>query len=136
MKVSREKKKEEAIKRLKALDIIDDAINQFKEDDIVMVSEPPMGGLYWLEDEEKEMVRKFEEENNALVYMVVRAFTQFGKMDSLLFVSDYDEEWEMDMEDIADGYVLSYTKNYDMPDCSEMGSIAVKKMFGGLLRIG
>ena len=136
MKVTREKKKEEAIKRMKALDIIDDAINQFKTDDIVMVSEPPMGALYWCNDEEKEMIRKFEEENNALVFMVVRAFTQFGKMDSLLFVSDYEEEWDMDREDLKDGYVLSYTKNYDDPWCSEMGSIAVKSVGGGLLRVG
>ena len=134
MKVTREMKKEEAIKRMKALKIIDDAIKQFEKDDIVMVSEPPMGGLYWLNDEEKEMVREFEEEYNALVYMVVRSFTNFGKMDSLLFVSDYDEEYEMEMEDIKDGYVMTYTVNYDAPWCSEMGSIVVKPMFGGLLR--
>lgn len=133
MKVTREMKKEEAIKRMKALDIINDAINQFKTDDIVMVSEY-MGALYWLNDEEKEMVRKFEDENDALVYMVVRSYTNFGKMDSLLFVSDYDEEWEMDHEDIKDGYVLSYTINHDMPYCSDMGSIGVKPMFGGLVR--
>ena len=136
MKVTREKKKEEAIKRMKALGIINDAIKQFEKDDIVMVTEPPFGALYWLEDDEKEMVRKFEEANDALVYMVVRAFTDFGKMDSLLFISDYEEEWEMDNEAIVDGYVLSYTKNYDMPDCSEMGSIVVKPSFGGLLRVG
>ena len=135
MKVTREKKKEEAIKRMKALGIIDNAIKQFEEDDIVMVSEPPFGALYWLEDEEKEMVREFEEENNALVYMIVRAFTNFGKMDSLLFVSDYKEDWEMDHDAIVDGYVMSYTKNYDAPECSEMGSIVVKPMFGGLLRV-
>lgn len=136
MNVSREMKKQEAIKRLKALKIIDDAVRQFEKDDVVMVTEPPMGGLYWLEDEEKEMVRQFEEENNALVYMIVRAFTQLGKMDSLLFVSDYEDEWEYDNEDIVDGYVMSYTVNYDMPECSEFGSIVVKPTFGGLLRIG
>ena len=134
MKVTRETKKKEAVKRMKALRIIDNAIKQFEKDDIVMVSEPPMGWLYWLNDEEKQMVKEFEEEYNALVYMVVRAFTNFGKMDSLLFISDYEEEWEMDMESIQDGYVMTYTKNYDMPDCSEMGSIVVKPMFGGLLR--
>ena len=135
MKVSREAKKQEAIKRMKALDIIDNAIDQFENDDIVMVSEPPMGGLYWLNDEEKEMVRKFEEEHNALVYMVVRAFTNIGKMDSMLFVSDYDEEWEMDNQDIKDGYALTYTVNYDMPNCADMGSIGVKSIFGGLVRV-
>ena len=134
MSVSREIKKQEAIKRLKALNIIDDAINQFEKDDIVMVSEPPFGGLYWLTDEEKEMVREFEEKHNALVYIVVRAFTNLGKMDSLLFVSDYEEDYESEMKDIEDGYVMSYTINHDMPYCADMGSIAVKPMFGGLLR--
>ena len=136
MKISREIKKQEALKRMNALGIINDAIKHFRDDDIVMVSEPPFGGLYWLEDHEKEMVRKFEEENDALVFMIVRAFTNFGKMDSLLFISDYDEEWEYDNEDIKDGYVLTYTINHDMPDCSEMGSIVVKSVGGGLVRVG
>lgn len=136
MKITREEKKQEAIKRLKALNIINDAVRQFEKDNIVMVSEPPFGGLYWLNDEEKQMVRKFEEEHDALVYMVVRAFTNFGKMDALLFVSDYDEEWGMDNENIEDGIVMSYVVNHDMPDCSEFGSIAVRPIFGGLVRIG
>ena len=134
--ITREMKKEEAIKRMKALGIINDAIEQFKNDDIVMVTEPPLGGLYWLTNEENEMVREFEEEHDVLVYMVVRAFMQFGKMDSLLYVSDWQEEWQYENEDLKDGYAMSYTINHDMPDCSEFGSIAVKPMFGGLIRIG
>lgn len=136
MNITREIKKEEAIRRMKSLDIINDAINQFKREDIVMVSEPPFGALYWLNDEEKEMVEEFEEEYDALVYMVVRSFTNFGKMDSLLYVSDYEEEWEMDNADINDGYIMSYVINHDMPDCSEFGSIAIRSVSGGLLRIG
>ena len=136
MSISREMKKQEAIKRMKALDIIDGAIAQFKNRDVVMVSEPPIGGLYELNDEEKQMVAEFEKEHDALVYMVVRAFTDLGKMDSLLFVSDYEEEYEMEMEDIADGYVMSYTINHDIPEFSEFGSIMVKPMFGGLVRLG
>ena len=73
MNVSRENKKVEAIKRMKTLNIYSEAIRQFKDEDIVMVSEPPFGGLYWLNDEEKRMVADFEAEHNALVYMVVRS---------------------------------------------------------------
>ena len=91
MNVSREIKKEEAIKRMRAMHIIPDAIKQFKNDDVVMVSEPPLGGLYWLNDEEKKMVHEFEQENNALVYLVVRSFTNIGKMDSIFYVSDYQD---------------------------------------------
>lgn len=135
MNVSREIKKEEAIKRMRAMHIIPDAINQFKNDDVVMVSEPPFGGLYWLNDEEKEMVRKFELENNTLVYLVVRSFTSIGRMDSLFYVSDHDEEWFMDNADIEENYACVYVINHDMPYCSEFGPIAWKNVSGGILRV-
>ena len=60
MNVSREDKKEEAIKRMRAMHVFNDAIKQFAEDDTVMVSEPPLGGLYWLNEEQKQMVQDFE----------------------------------------------------------------------------
>ena len=134
MKISREKKKEEAIQRMKELGIINDAIKQFKDDDIVMVSEPPIGGLYWLDDEQKKIVDDFEKENDALVFMVVKAFTNFGNMLSLLFISDYEEEWEMDRDGIKDNIVMSYTINETTPEFSEFGSIGVKRVGGGLIR--
>ena len=134
MNVSREIKKEEAIKRMRAMHIIPDAIKQFKNDDVVMVSEPPLGGLYWLNNEEKEMVRKFEEENGALVYLVVRSFTNIGKMDNIFYVSKYKKEWAMDRDDIAENLALVYVVNYDMPDCSEFGTIRWCGIGGGVLR--
>ena len=134
MNVSREIKKEEAIKRMKAMNIYSDAIKQFKNADIVMVSEPPLGGLFWLNDEEKEMVSKFEQENNALVYLVVRSFTNLGIMDNIFYVSDYQDEWEMDNADLNENYACVYVINHDMPDCSEFGTIAWKSVGGGVLR--
>ena len=135
MKVSREIKKEEAIKRMKAMNIYSDAIKQFKNADIVMVSEPPLGGLFWLNDEEKEMVSKFEQENNALVYLVVRSFTNLGTMDNIFYVSDYQDEWFMDNADLNENYACVYVINHDMPDCSEFGTIAWKSIGGGVLRV-
>ena len=135
MKVSREIKKEEAIKRMKTMNIYSDAIKQFKNADIVMVSEPPLGGLFWLNDEEKEMVSKFEQENNALVYLVVRSFTNLGIMDNIFYVSDYQDEWEMDNADLNENYACVYVINHDMPDCSEFGTIAWKSVGGGILRV-
>lgn len=139
MKVSREIKKTEAINRMRAMDIIPDAINQFKNDDVVMISimaaEPPFGGLYWLGDEEKEMVREFEQEYNALVYLVVRSFTNIGTMDNIFYVSDHQDEWFMDNADIDERYACVYVINHDMPDCNEFGSIAWKSIGGGILRV-
>lgn len=135
MNISINEKKTEAIKRMKMMRIIPGAIKQFKDKNQIMVSEPPFGGLYWIEDELQITIKEFEEKNNALVYLVVRAFTNLGKMDSLLFVGDYKKDWEMENEDIKDGIVFSYTINYDMPDCSEMGSIGFRSIGGGVLRI-
>lgn len=131
MNVSREEKKAEAIKRMKKMGVFKPTIKQFEKDDLVSVSEPPFGAFYWLNDEEKKMVQEFEEEHNALVYMVVRSFTTLGKIDSLLYVSDYPEDWDYDMNDLEDHYVMAYVVNHDMPDCSEMGSICWKLAVGG-----
>ena len=135
MNVSIEIKKQEAINRMKALGIFAETIKQFKGGQ-VSYSEPPLGANYWLDEEQEKIVKDFEEEHNALVYFAVRSYTEFGKLDALLYVSDYEEEWEMDIEDIYDGYALAYVYNYDDPYCSEIGSIAVKGRFGGLVRIG
>lgn len=136
MNITKEEKKKEATKRMKELNIIPDAIKQFINSDTLMVSEPPFGGLYWLNEEQKEMVRKFEEEYNALVYMVVRSHTQFGMTDSLLYISDYKEEWEMDRVDLKNNFIMTYSINHDNPIFSEFGSIVVKQICGGLIRIG
>lgn len=127
-------KKTEAIYRMKCMGIINDAIKQFDKEDIVMVSEPPLGGLYWLNDKEKEMVHQFEAEHDALVYLVVRSFTNIGTMDNLFYVSNHLEEWEMDRRDLAENFAFVYVVNHDMPECSEFGSIAWKGIGGGILR--
>lgn len=134
MNVPKEIKKAEAINRMKTLDIFNETIKQFEKEDLVSCSEPPLGANYWLDEEQQKLVKAFEEENNALVYFVVRSYTEFGKMDAFLYVSDYEEEWEMDNEDIKEGYVLSYVYNFDVPDFSEFGSIGVVNRFGGLIR--
>lgn len=132
-----EKKMAEAISRMKELDIIDDAIQQFKTDGTLMRSEN-MGGfgaLYWLTDEEKQMVAEFEEEYDALVYMVIQSQTSFGLHKALLYVSSDEEEWDMDMIDIKeDSQAFAYVVNCDAPDCSEFGAIGIKSAGGGLIR--
>lgn len=135
MNVSREDKKVEALSRMKKFGYWGLAREAFRRRNAVFVSEAPIGAVYDMEPELKERVEEFEREHDALVYMVVRAFTAFGRMDSLLYVSDCREEWGMDNEDIGCGIAMSYTINWDAPDCSEFGSIGVRLGAGaGLLR--
>lgn len=62
---------------------------------------------------------------NALVYHVIHSFTEFGEMESYLFVGDHPNEWEMDRADLKAGQQFAYVLNHDMPDDSEFGSVGV-----------
>ena len=136
MNISREAKKAEAVQRMKMMDIFSETIKQFETKDLVSISEPPVGAFFGIDDEMKKMVQQFEKEYNTLVYMVIRSYTTIGRMDSFLFIGDQAEEWEMEHEDIENGIVFAYVKNYDAPDCSEFGSIGFRKTIaGGLIRI-
>lgn len=126
MNIGTEEKKIEAIARMKKLGIFPQTIKQFEDEGYVSISEPPFGAFYWAEGEDLERIREFEEKHNALVYVVVRSFTAYGKMDSMLYVSDYQEEWEMDRDDLQGGQQVSYVYNHDAPDCSEFGSIGIE----------
>ena len=136
MNVSFDKKKEEAIRRLKKIGLYELAIEDFEKNGNVNISEPPIGGLYWLDDSQKSIVDEFEKKHNALVYAGIRSVTNFGVLDSYLFISDYPEEWEDDDADLDDNCCLAYVYNNDAPDCSEMGSITFKRLpSGGLKRM-
>lgn len=125
MNISIEEKKAEAIRRMKMLGIFPETIKQF-EAGYVSRSEPPFGAYYWVEGEELEALRKFEKENDCLVYTVVRSYTSIGMMDSYLFVGNDRGEWELDNDDLKEGYAFTCTINYDAPDCSEFGTIGFK----------
>jgi hypothetical protein len=134
MQVSKVDKQQEAIKRMEALGIYADTVRQFEKDGLISYSEPPFGENYWLNDSQKEIIRDFEEEYNAIVYFAVRAYTEFGVLDAFLYVSDHKDEWILDRNDINDGCVYAYVYNYDATDCSEIGLIGVQPRFGGLVR--
>ena len=129
MNISREKKKAEAIRRLKALHYFEPSIEEFEKHDKVMVNEPPFGAHYFIDDDTAlvEKIKELEARDNILVYAVIRGIFivdgQTLNMDSLLFVEDYEEEWAYFDEDIKDKYIMSYTINWDWEDCSEYGSI-------------
>ena len=128
----RNKQVEEAVNRMKMLHILPRAIQEFKSGVINRSEE--MGLLYWLDDEEKEMVKKFEEEREGVVYHVIKTLSNIGLMYSLLYVSKYAKQWEMDQGDIQGGFVFAYVVNKDMPDCSEFGTIGIRPSFGGVIR--
>lgn len=135
MNISREEKKIEAIERMKKLGVFSETIKQFEQEDLVSISEPPVGAFFWVENEEFEEMRRFEQRHNALVYVIIRSYTTIGKMDSYLYVSDYKDEWQRDRDALNSNEAFAYVINRDMPDCSEFGSIGIRRTIaGGLAR--
>lgn len=138
--VLRENKKEEAIKRMVTLGLFKPCIKAFTKYDEVQLSEPT-GGLYEFADdvELNEKVQEFEREHDALVYHVIHSPIRIDgivmDMYNFLYVSDYEEEYDMDNDDIADGYAMAYVWNKTDDFLSEFGSIAVQERIGGLVRV-
>lgn len=97
---TREEMKVEALERMKDLSIHENAISEFKDKDKLNKSEK--GILFWVSDEEEKMVRDWEKSTGNVVYHAIYNVFEFGRCLSLLYVSEYDEEWEYDREDMKE----------------------------------
>lgn len=131
--------KEEALKRMAKLHLHKDCVKAFKEDNIVWMSED-IGYIYTLSDEHMKLIQDWEKETNNLVYHVIHNFTNFGELLTILYVSQYTEEWEMDRADIENSIYpvtpLAYVMNLTDEFCSEYGRVGVRSSIGGLVRVG
>lgn len=128
-----ELKKDEAIERMKKLRLHSNVIKEFQKEDKLNLSEA-YGALFWLDDKQKERVAEFERKYNALVYHVIHGFATFGEYLAYLYISDEEDEWEYDREDIEQGIAFAFVDNLSDECCSEFGSIGIKPMFGGVIR--
>ncbi len=134
-----EKMKAEAMKRMKMVDLWDEAINEFEANGTVCYSEPTsignyrIGAVYSLEDDMKGRVKDFEDEYGGLVWHVIKSYTNFGEWLTFLYVSNYEDEWAEDRNDLREGYPIAYVDTGDF--CSEFGSVQIKSAGGGLIRV-
>lgn len=132
--IMKDRQHAEGVKRLRYLGIIDQTVTEFEKYNIVNLSEGE-GYLYWLDENERKMVKRFEDENEAVVYHVIKTLTLYGVIYELLYVSKWTGEWKEDMADLKDGQALAYGVNVDMPDCSEFGTIGIQPINGGVKRV-
>lgn len=125
--------KAEAIDRMNILGIREDAVDDFINHDEIYISKG--NNLLKLTDEQKDIVKHFEDDYNNVVYHCVESTTMFGKMFNMLFVSEFDEEWEYDRYGLPKGEVLAMVENITYPENSDMGTIGVVNVDGILTRI-
>ena len=130
----REEQKSEAVKRMKKLSLHPNVINEFITEDKINKSEIS-GILYWLNDEEEKFVKEFEKEHNSVVYHIIKSYTNFGTFLTVLYVSQYRDEWEEDFNLIDKNMQVCYVKNLSDDLCSEFGYIGFRKQIGGLVRV-
>lgn len=122
----------ETLERMKLLKLHTNVINEFKDENKLNRSEFGLGILYWLTDDEKQLVEDFKNEYEGyIVYHVIKTNTvDFGVVYDLLYVSPNKEDWLSEREDMKNNIVMSYT----VTEFAECGPIQIKMINGGLAR--
>lgn len=141
MEASYEEMKAEAIRRMKQLGLIRDCIEKFDRYGLAMYSERCNLCGYWkfgdLFDADEAMEKSIDEFNktyDALVYAVIRNYTELGIMDTYLFVSKNKDEWVYDDRLMAENAQYAYVKTHGSSWGGEFGRVGVRPAGGGLLR--
>lgn len=140
MSVTLNEMKNEALARMHILKIHENAVNDLKKNDMVNVSFFGCGILYWPTDKQIELIKKFEDQYNCLVYHAISSTTEIGELLTFLYISQYESDWPTDREDLKNydpryGYsIMAYVYNLSNDIFSEFGSVCVKPKNGGLVR--
>ncbi|MBO5389998.1 MAG: hypothetical protein J6A59_18025 [Lachnospiraceae bacterium] len=136
MNIPMNEKKEEALRRLRALaetfELGPELENYFREDKLYYSC-----GFYMNEIDNHpvyaELVKRFEREHNALVYHVIRTREDEGVMLSMLFVGDDEEKWNTEVLDEDD--IIAFATYVDGGDYEYMGWIKMATPMGYLTRV-
>lgn len=141
----KELQKQECNKRLdilqKTYGLLENVIKEFDKEGVIYYSEYrnkiAPATLYWLSNEKDytEAVEDFEEKYNSKVYHAILTPTIFGRNLTLLYVSQYTDEWKEDRTELAEGLPLAYCINLDAPECSEFGGVQIDGNMGGIVRL-
>ena len=140
----KELQKNEALNRLRILqmnyELLENVVTEFEQDNKLYYSEyinqNMQGILYYIDNKEEftNAIKEFEEKHQAKVYHAILTPLTFGTMLSLLYVSQYTEEWKRDRKELSDGLPLAYCMNLDDETTSEFGGIQISKANGGITR--
>lgn len=132
--MNRIKQRNEAIKRMKMLGMSQKVIDALKKSDQIAVS--IAGNItFQIKDEIRDMIKQYEQKNNAYVYHCIYCETEWDDiLYNLLYVCKYEDDWKYELEDLKNGIVSARVINESVPYFSESGSIGVKPLCGALIR--
>lgn len=127
--------KQEAIHRLEILKVPEDIVQDFAEEDRLVICTAPLGVYRNVIAEEIRQVSNFEFNYGAYVYLGIQTILdQNTVFNSWLFVSDYKEEWPEEVFDLKNATTYAYVYNMAEPELSEIGLIGFK--YGGFKGTG
>lgn len=126
----------EGADRLEALGLSKAIISKHLTAGTVYVSNPKSSyePIPVTEDSDVAAIIKGVEQSNCHVYHVITSDAWFGTCLNMLTVSSYDEDQEIERAGLKRGLVSAYVENLSAPNCSEFGTIAVKRVARILVR--
>lgn len=139
MKISKERKIEEGLLRLKELEVAFDLrpniCKYFKEGKLYYsyLIGGVVGCIDTINYDERyaKVVKEFEEVYECVVYHVIEGSNSIA----LLYVSDNEEDWEE--ERLFDNtYISAYVHNFDFSELSEFGDVVISSSNGAMIRLG
>lgn len=122
---------EEVVGRMKSLNLFDRIVLDYKGSGEIFQS--VNGIVFDLDDNAKTAIRQVED-MGLIPYHVIISKTTIGRMYSVLYVSRTSEEWKLERWD-KKGWLMAYVYNADYPELSEIGSIHVEPVNGGIIRL-
>ena len=147
MKTDREKLIEEAVARMEIIGLRKSIINQFLENNNVFVSCEPNGLMIQIDEydvENNEFIDSFEDENNCLVYLIIKGTynieTNVGSiipeyLDNVFFIKlDEENIWQAQREELKNKLANVYIRDVEYLHCSSFGTIEFKKNSSGVAR--
>lgn len=137
-----EKQKQEVIKRLQILEkqfkVHKNVLKEFKSEGLVYYSDN-IGGifngiLYWVNNNKDyvDHIKSIEDLYNIKVYHCILKHYTFGDILSMLYVGNYEEDWEQEREDLKNGIPMVYGDNLEDEFMSEFGYSKITGINGGL----
>lgn len=132
--ITRDKQRENAIIRMKMLDICPEAIEALEKHDQLAISVDGHVGFY-IKPEISKQIKEFEKKFNSYIYHCIYSTCEFGIMYNLLYISKYENEWLPEMMGLQNGISTAHVLNESHPERSESGLIRIQPSLGGLIRI-
>lgn len=133
--------KKEALKRMKLLGLKSEALNEFRNNNVVkyskteMVSGKKVTVLENVDPKMKAYINMCEQMNGILVYHAIYTADEKSEYLTILFVLPDKTLWRTEREMIADKDIFTFVIDLTYLNKNALRNVRIKKSNGGLIRV-